>query len=58
VVAYDPLHDLESQPRAFADRLGGEKRIEDTALHLGRNTGTTIADLDKNPARFYAGLYR
>jgi hypothetical protein len=58
VVTHDPLHDVESQAGAFADRLGSEKWVEDTALHLGRNAGTIIADLDKNPAWLYAGPYR
>src|SRR6266511_1294942 len=44
----DAVNDREPEPRALADVLGGEERIEDPRQHVGRDAGTVVAhgDLD------------
>ena len=57
MVADDPLNDVQSKPRAFADRLGREERLEHAALHLNRNAGTIVGDLDQNSVGLSAGFH-
>jgi hypothetical protein len=39
---HNAVGDVEPQPRAFADIFGGEKRVEDMALDVGRNAGAVV----------------
>ncbi len=36
----------QAKPRALADRLGGEERVEGALDHLGRHAGTGVGDAD------------
>src|ERR1039458_1640392 len=42
----DAVGDIEAQPAALAHVLGGEERLEDARLYLGRDAGSVVADLD------------
>ena len=46
VVAHDAAHDVEAEAGSFADRLGGEKRLEDVVLNLGRDAGSVVDHFD------------
>ena len=43
----DPPGDVEPQPGALAERLGGEERLEDAVPDLFGDTGAGVADLDE-----------
>ena len=42
----DVVADGQAKPRALADGLGREERIEHLVLYLGRNAGAVVADPD------------
>ena len=42
----DPVHVGQSQPRALADSLGREERLEDPLLHFGRHAAAGIGDAE------------
>ncbi len=42
----DPPGDVQPQPGALADRLGGEERLEDPRDDVGRDARAGVADLD------------
>ena len=42
----DVVTDGKAKPRALADGLGREERIEHLFLHLGRNAGAVVANPD------------
>src|SRR5580658_11055665 len=44
----DAADDIETQTGAFADPLGGEKRIEDAGDLVGRNAGAVVGNLNQN----------
>src|ERR1700735_843116 len=47
MLAHNPVHRVESEARAFTHRLGRKEGIENAALHLGRNTGTVVDNVDQ-----------
>src|ERR1700712_1568709 len=46
------VHLRKSETGALADRLGGEKRIEDSRQNVGRNTGAGILHGDGDMVAF------
>ena len=48
----DRVGDREAEPRALADFLGGEERIEDARLHVFRNAWSVVVDLEHDRFRF------
>src|SRR5215510_4116981 len=47
----NPVDGVQPQPGAFALRLGGEERLEDASLNIGRNAGAVVVDFDQNVIR-------
>ena len=52
----DPVREREAEPRPDADRLGGEEGIEDAGLHLGRDAGAVVVELEADAVVAAAGL--
>src|SRR4029453_5551197 len=52
-----PIRDVQAQPSALPDRLGGEERFEDLLLHFRRYANARITDLDQGPAVLSGGAY-
>src|SRR5215813_3819941 len=42
----DVMRHRQPKPRSFSRWLGGEERIEHLFAHVGRDTGTIVADTD------------
>src|SRR2546423_14549539 len=49
-VDHDPVRDVQAQPGALADRLGGEEGLEDAWPDLLRDPRPGVADLDQDVA--------
>ena len=47
LVDHDPPGDVQAEPGALADRLGGEERLEDPVPDVLRDAGAGVADLDE-----------
>jgi MFS family permease len=47
LVDHDSPRDVQPQARPFTERLGGEERLEDPVLDLGRDSRPRVADLDE-----------
>src|SRR5580698_6220444 len=56
-LSHNPLHNFESQPRAFTDWLGGKEGVEDLRLQLLRNTAAVIDDPNHQIARLAPGAH-
>ena len=48
VVVQNVVANRQTQPGAFADRLGGEKRIEDASQQMFGNAWAGVADVDRD----------
>src|SRR5690606_4024144 len=46
VLVDDAVGDRQAQPGAAADRLGGEERVEDALLQVGRDAAAAVLELD------------
>ena len=46
MLLHNPQGGVESEPRTFADFLGGKERLKDVRLNVGRNPRTIVGDLD------------
>src|SRR6185437_10464667 len=48
---HDAMHHRKTQTRAFADRFGGEERLEHAMHDLGAHAATGVGDAELDPTR-------
>ena len=58
VLLDDPVADREAQPGPFADRLGGEERVEDPLADRRVDAAAGVGDLDPDAAASGSGPVR
>ena len=54
----DVMAERETEPGAFARRLGGKERIKHLVLHLRRDAGAVVSDPDLHPVAEVLGRSR
>src|SRR5215211_2639648 len=54
---HDPVGDVQAEPGALADRLGGEERFEDALAQLFGDARAGVANLEPHPVAVHGGAY-
>ena len=57
VFADDAARGIQPQTGPLPDALGGEERLEDAGLHVGRNAGPVVANLDQHAVQLVASAH-